>query len=133
MNTEIMLILIMYSQNLKTKPFSPCFLQKRISVFAPGRLSPTHSCLEDGSHVTGHCPVSPISQAPVSQCKGTPPKQAVEGGNSQSPHRPLLCDMEGNRRERPEYGNKKSKEYSSLQHPFSDMKVSDMNIIELWL
>ncbi|XP_012735302.2 C-Jun-amino-terminal kinase-interacting protein 2 isoform X1 [Fundulus heteroclitus] len=70
-----------------------------------GRLSPTHSCLEDGSHVTGQCRASPISQAPGSQSKGTPPKQAGEGGNPQSPHRPLLCDMEGNRRERPEYGS----------------------------
>lgn len=65
-----------------------------------GRLSPTHSCLEDGSHVTGHCPASPLLQAPPSQ-------QAGEGGNPQSPHRPLLCDMEGNRRERPEYGNQR--------------------------
>jgi len=58
--------------------------------------------------VTGQCPASPVSKAPGSQSKGTPPKQAGEGGNPQSPHRPLLCDMEGNRRERPEYGNKKA-------------------------
>ncbi|XP_068169940.1 C-Jun-amino-terminal kinase-interacting protein 2 [Antennarius striatus] len=70
-----------------------------------GRLSPTHSCLEDGSHVTGNCPASPISQAPGPQSKGTPLTQAGEGGNPQSPHRPLLCDMEGNRRERHEYGS----------------------------
>lgn len=36
-----------------------------------GHLSPTHSCLEDGSHVTGQCPASPISQAPGSQSKGS--------------------------------------------------------------
>uniref|UniRef100_A0A8D2ZUI6 Mitogen-activated protein kinase 8 interacting protein 2 n=1 Tax=Scophthalmus maximus TaxID=52904 RepID=A0A8D2ZUI6_SCOMX len=70
-----------------------------------GRLSPTHSCLEDGSHVTGQCPGSPVSQAPGSQSKSTLPKQTGEGGNPQSPHRPLLCDIEGNRRERPEYGS----------------------------
>nr|XP_040024333.1 C-Jun-amino-terminal kinase-interacting protein 2-like isoform X1 [Gasterosteus aculeatus aculeatus] len=70
-----------------------------------GRLSPTHSCLENGGHVTGQCPASPVSQAPGSQSKGIPPKQAGEGGNPQSPHRPLLCDVEGNRRERPEYGS----------------------------
>ncbi|XP_068595890.1 C-Jun-amino-terminal kinase-interacting protein 2 [Brachionichthys hirsutus] len=70
-----------------------------------GRLSPTHSCLEDGSHVTGHCPASPISQAPGPQSKGSPLTQAGEGGNPQSPDRPLLCDMEGNRRERHEYGS----------------------------
>ncbi|KAM3870413.1 C-Jun-amino-terminal kinase-interacting protein 2 [Diretmus argenteus] len=70
-----------------------------------GRLSPTHSCMEDGSHVTGQCTATPVSQAPGSQSKGTPPKQAGEGGHPQSPHRPLLCDMEGNRRERPEYGS----------------------------
>lgn len=80
-----------------------------------GRLSPTHSCLEDGSHVTGQCPASPISQVPGSQSKGTPPNQTGEGGNPQSPHRPLLCDMEGNRRERPEYGNKKASS-ASLDH-----------------
>ncbi|CAL8358643.1 unnamed protein product [Lota lota] len=48
---------------------------------------------------------TPVSQAPGSQSKGTPPKQAGEGRLTQSPHRPLLCDMEGNRRERPEYGS----------------------------
>ncbi|CAB1323097.1 unnamed protein product [Coregonus sp. 'balchen'] len=69
------------------------------------RLSPTHSCLEDGSHVTGQCPSQPAPQAPGSQSKGTPPKQAGEGSYPQSPRRPLLCDMEGNRRERPEYGS----------------------------
>ncbi|XP_072241767.1 C-Jun-amino-terminal kinase-interacting protein 2 isoform X2 [Leuresthes tenuis] len=36
-----------------------------------GRLSPTHSCLEDGSHVTGQCPASPVSKAPGSQSKGS--------------------------------------------------------------
>ncbi|KAM4572248.1 C-Jun-amino-terminal kinase-interacting protein 2 isoform 2-T2 [Odontesthes bonariensis] len=36
-----------------------------------GRLSPTHSCLEDGSHVTGQCPTSPVSKAPGSQSKGS--------------------------------------------------------------
>ncbi|XP_061577998.1 C-Jun-amino-terminal kinase-interacting protein 2 isoform X2 [Cololabis saira] len=36
-----------------------------------GRLSPTHTCLEDGSHVTGQCPASPVSQAPGSQTKGS--------------------------------------------------------------
>ncbi|XP_037306475.2 C-Jun-amino-terminal kinase-interacting protein 2 isoform X2 [Pungitius pungitius] len=36
-----------------------------------GRLSPTHSCLEDGSHVTGQCPASPVSQAPGPQSKGS--------------------------------------------------------------
>lgn len=72
--------------------------------------------------MTGHCPVSPISQAPGSQCKGSSPNQAGDGGNSQSPHRPLLCDMEGNRRERPEYGNQKSntsREYDNARSFFS--------------
>ncbi|KAM4734101.1 C-Jun-amino-terminal kinase-interacting protein 2 isoform 2-T2 [Anableps anableps] len=36
-----------------------------------GRLSPTHSCLEDASHVTGQCRASPLSQAPGSQTKGS--------------------------------------------------------------
>ncbi|CAL8263487.1 unnamed protein product [Merluccius merluccius] len=70
-----------------------------------GRPSPNHSCLDDGIHVTGQCPAAPVSQAPGSQSKGTPLKQAGESRLTQSPHRPLLCDMEGNRRERPEYGS----------------------------
>ncbi|XP_028813184.1 C-Jun-amino-terminal kinase-interacting protein 2 isoform X1 [Denticeps clupeoides] len=61
-----------------------------------GRLSPTHSCLEDGDHVTGSCVGAPGKTAPP---KGTPPNAA------QSPGRPLLYDFEGNRRERPEYGS----------------------------
>ncbi|KAM8892309.1 C-Jun-amino-terminal kinase-interacting protein 2 isoform 2-T2 [Spinachia spinachia] len=36
-----------------------------------GRLSPTHSCLEDGGHVTGQCPASPVSQAPGHKSKGS--------------------------------------------------------------
>ncbi|XP_049579824.1 C-Jun-amino-terminal kinase-interacting protein 2 isoform X1 [Syngnathus scovelli] len=70
-----------------------------------GRTTPTHSCLEDGNHVTSQCPASSLSQSPGSQSQGTPAKQAGEGGNPHSPHRPLLCDMEGNRRERLEYGS----------------------------
>uniref|UniRef100_A0A668A5F9 Mitogen-activated protein kinase 8 interacting protein 2 n=1 Tax=Myripristis murdjan TaxID=586833 RepID=A0A668A5F9_9TELE len=63
---------------------------------------------------------SPLSQAPGSQSKGTPPKQTGEGGRPQSPHRPLLCDMEGNRRERPEYGH-------DSNSPSSDPGIADMN------
>uniref|UniRef100_A0A8C9XZV4 Mitogen-activated protein kinase 8 interacting protein 2 n=1 Tax=Sander lucioperca TaxID=283035 RepID=A0A8C9XZV4_SANLU len=73
------------------------------------------------NHVTGQCPASPVSQAPGSQSKGTPPKQAGEGGNPQSPHRPLLCDIEGNRRERPEYAANDS------TSPSSDPGIADMN------
>ncbi|XP_054891575.1 C-Jun-amino-terminal kinase-interacting protein 2 isoform X2 [Poeciliopsis prolifica] len=36
-----------------------------------GRLSPTHSCLEDGSHVTGQCRASSLPQAPGLQSKGS--------------------------------------------------------------
>ncbi|KAI4825874.1 hypothetical protein KUCAC02_021538 [Chaenocephalus aceratus] len=79
--------------------------QDSLRKTSQGRLSPTHTCLEDGVPVTGQCPASPVTQAPGSQTKGTPQKQTGEGGNPQSPHRPLLCDMEGNRRERPEYGS----------------------------
>lgn len=113
------------------KLFYPCFFffffyKSRISVFTPGHLSPTHSCLEDGSHVTGHCPVAPISQA---QSKGTPPKLAGEGGNPQSPHRPLLCDVEGNRRERPEYGNTTG---DSERAELIPTHVSGVNVTPLW-
>ncbi|KAM9375736.1 C-Jun-amino-terminal kinase-interacting protein 2 [Pholidichthys leucotaenia] len=94
-----------------------------------GRLSPTHSCLEDGSHVTGQCPASPVSQAPGSQSKGIPPKQAGEGGNPQSPHRPLLCDMEGNRRERPEYGSfGQHKSHPELTEPKADPLIQKTRV-----
>ncbi|XP_055011216.1 C-Jun-amino-terminal kinase-interacting protein 2 [Boleophthalmus pectinirostris] len=36
-----------------------------------GHLSPTHSCLDDGSHITGQCPASPVTQAPGPQNKGS--------------------------------------------------------------
>ncbi|XP_007545690.1 C-Jun-amino-terminal kinase-interacting protein 2 isoform X1 [Poecilia formosa] len=88
-----------------------------------GCLSPTHSCLDDGSHVTGQCRASPLSQAPGLQSKGTPPKQAGEGGNPQSPHRPLLCDMEGNRRERPEYGSFGQHRSNPCPSEFTDPKA----------
>uniref|UniRef100_H2M2E1 Mitogen-activated protein kinase 8 interacting protein 2 n=1 Tax=Oryzias latipes TaxID=8090 RepID=H2M2E1_ORYLA len=71
-------------------------------------------------HNNSQCPASPITQAPRSQSKGTPPTQAREGGNPQSPHRPLLCDMEGNRRERLEYA-------TDSTSPSSDPGIADMN------
>ncbi|XP_041745381.1 C-Jun-amino-terminal kinase-interacting protein 2-like isoform X2 [Coregonus clupeaformis] len=43
-------------------------LRKPISQ---GRLSPTHSCLEHGSHMTGQCPSQPAPQAPGYQSKGS--------------------------------------------------------------
>ncbi|XP_007233908.2 C-Jun-amino-terminal kinase-interacting protein 2 isoform X1 [Astyanax mexicanus] len=67
-----------------------------------GRLSPTHTCLEDGSHVTGTCPGAPGTAV---SAKGTPPNPPGHCGLNQSPGRPLLYDFEGNRRERPEYGS----------------------------
>ncbi|XP_068458753.1 C-Jun-amino-terminal kinase-interacting protein 2 isoform X2 [Clinocottus analis] len=45
--------------------------QDSLRKTSQGRLSPTHSCLEDGSHVTGQCPASPVSQAPGSNSKGS--------------------------------------------------------------
>ncbi|XP_074489357.1 C-Jun-amino-terminal kinase-interacting protein 2 isoform X2 [Sebastes fasciatus] len=45
--------------------------QDSLRKTSQGRLSPTHSCLDDGSHVTGQCPDSPVTQAPVSQSKGS--------------------------------------------------------------
>ncbi|KAI4879996.1 hypothetical protein NFI96_029175 [Prochilodus magdalenae] len=67
-----------------------------------GRLSPTHTCLEDGTHVTGTCPGAPGTEV---SAKGTPPNPPGHCGLNQSPGRPLLYDFEGNRRERPEYGS----------------------------
>lgn len=130
MNQEGMLgtQLARYSRILKQSCFPPNLLQYSKSLFTSGHLSPNHSCLEDGSHVTGHCPDSPISQAPGSQSKGTPPKQAGEGGNSQSPHRPLLCDMEGNRRDRPEYGNKKGNFRESQAHSNICFLMGNLNV-----
>uniref|UniRef100_G3PFM8 Mitogen-activated protein kinase 8 interacting protein 2 n=1 Tax=Gasterosteus aculeatus TaxID=69293 RepID=G3PFM8_GASAC len=68
-------------------------------------LSPKKGSWQDSLRKTSH---------------GIPPKQAGEGGNPQSPHRPLLCDMEGNRRERPEYANDSTS-------PSSDPGIADMN------
>ncbi|XP_030646784.1 C-Jun-amino-terminal kinase-interacting protein 2 [Chanos chanos] len=82
-----------------------------------GRSSPTHSCLEDGTHVTGSCPGAPGSGAPA---KGTPPNPAGHSGHNQSPGRPLLYDFEGNRRERPEYG-------SFGQHNSGVSEVAEVN------
>uniref|UniRef100_A0A665UUH4 Mitogen-activated protein kinase 8 interacting protein 2 n=1 Tax=Echeneis naucrates TaxID=173247 RepID=A0A665UUH4_ECHNA len=86
----------------------------------PTTLNLTTAVSQDGSHVTGQCPAISVTQAPGPQSKGTPPKQAGEGGNPQSPHRPLLCDMEGNRRERPEYAHDSTS-------PSSDPGIADMN------
>ncbi|XP_058244442.1 C-Jun-amino-terminal kinase-interacting protein 2 isoform X2 [Hemibagrus wyckioides] len=67
-----------------------------------GRVSPNHTCLEDGSHVTGTCTGAPGTTVPA---KGTPPNPPGHCGLNQSPGRPLLYDFEGNRRERLEYGS----------------------------
>ncbi|KAI1887992.1 hypothetical protein AGOR_G00180460 [Albula goreensis] len=67
-----------------------------------GRLSPAHSCLEDVDHSNGQCPADP---APGSQTKGTPPTLPEDTGHTRSPLKPLLYDLEGNRREKPEYGS----------------------------
>ncbi|KAJ8392292.1 hypothetical protein AAFF_G00076560 [Aldrovandia affinis] len=67
-----------------------------------GRLSPAHSCLEDVDHGNSQCVAAP---GPGSQCKGTPPKQPRDTGHTRSPLKPLLYDLEGNRREKPEYGS----------------------------
>ncbi|XP_017575464.1 C-Jun-amino-terminal kinase-interacting protein 2 isoform X1 [Pygocentrus nattereri] len=67
-----------------------------------GRLSPAHTCLEDGTHVTGTCPGAPGTAI---SAKGTPSNPPGHCGLNQSPGRPLLYDFEGNRRERPEYGS----------------------------
>ncbi|KAK2894513.1 hypothetical protein Q8A67_011742 [Cirrhinus molitorella] len=67
-----------------------------------GCLSPNHSCLEDGSHVTTTCPGAPDT---TGSAKGTPSNPPGHCGLHQSPGRPLLYDFEGNRRERPEYGS----------------------------
>ncbi|KAJ8373949.1 hypothetical protein SKAU_G00045290 [Synaphobranchus kaupii] len=95
-----------------------------------GRLSPTHSCLEDSVHPNGQCTATPITG---SQSKGTPQKQPGDPGHTQSPLKPLLYDFEGNRRERQEYGkimsdppledhnmNILSSPPSPLYSPFSD-------------
>ncbi|TSK38338.1 C-Jun-amino-terminal kinase-interacting protein 2 [Bagarius yarrelli] len=67
-----------------------------------GRTSPSHNCLEDGSHVTGTCTEAPGTTVPA---KGTPPNPPGHCGLNQSPGRPLLYDFEGNRREHLEYGS----------------------------
>ncbi|XP_076125200.1 C-Jun-amino-terminal kinase-interacting protein 2 [Alosa pseudoharengus] len=84
------------NNNSGVSPRKPSWQDSLRNPTSQSRLSPTHSCLEDSTHVTGSCTVGPIIKA---QAKGTPPNQA------QSPGRPLLYDFEGNRRERPEYGS----------------------------
>ncbi|XP_051952740.1 C-Jun-amino-terminal kinase-interacting protein 2-like [Xyrauchen texanus] len=72
------------------------------NLTSQGCLSPNHSCLEDGSHVTAICPGAPGT---TGSAKGTPSNPPGQCGLHQSPGRPLLYDFEGNRRERPEYGS----------------------------
>ncbi|XP_015208724.2 C-Jun-amino-terminal kinase-interacting protein 2 isoform X2 [Lepisosteus oculatus] len=99
-----------------------------------GRLSPSHSCLEDGTHVNGQCAAAPGAG---SQSKGTTPKQAGDTEQTLSPLKPLLYDFEGNRRETLEYGKKMSdpamEDYnmnmissppSPLYSPFHDSRIS---------
>ncbi|XP_061533660.1 LOW QUALITY PROTEIN: C-Jun-amino-terminal kinase-interacting protein 2 [Phycodurus eques] len=93
------------NNNSSLSPKKGSWQESLRNPISQGRTSPTRSCLEDGSHVTGQCPASSVFEPPGSQSQGTPAKQAGEGGNRHSPHRPLLSDMEGNRRERLAYGS----------------------------
>ncbi|KAK7891460.1 hypothetical protein WMY93_023423 [Mugilogobius chulae] len=61
-----------------------------------------HSCLEDGSQ-SQPMPASPVTQDQGPRTKVLP--QTCRGGRNSIPPTGLLCDMEGNRRERPEYGS----------------------------
>ncbi|XP_041113831.1 C-Jun-amino-terminal kinase-interacting protein 2-like isoform X1 [Polyodon spathula] len=70
-----------------------------------GHLSPSHLCLEDSTHLNGHCAAAPSAG---SQSKGTPTKHSGDTEQTQSPLRPLLYDFEGNKRETLEYGKKMS-------------------------
>ncbi|MBN3278240.1 JIP2 protein, partial [Polyodon spathula] len=67
-----------------------------------GHLSPSHLCLEDSTHLNGHCAAAPSAG---SQSKGTPTKHSGDTEQTQSPLRPLLYDFEGNKRETLEYGS----------------------------
>lgn len=93
--------------------YNTCISLSRVLLCIAGCLSPNHSCLDDGSHVTTTCPA-----APGITSSGTPSNPS---GNHQSPGRPLLYDCEGNRRERPEYGKKTdavvSGQSKSMKHP----------------
>ncbi|MGH0149536.1 UNVERIFIED_CONTAM: hypothetical protein FKN15_036255 [Acipenser sinensis] len=67
-----------------------------------GHLSPSHSCLEDSTHLNGQCAAEPSAG---SQSKGTPTKHSGDTDQTQSPLRPLLYDFEGNKQETVEYGS----------------------------
>ncbi|KAF3854711.1 hypothetical protein F7725_022766 [Dissostichus mawsoni] len=54
--------------------------QDSLRKTSQGRLSPTHTCLEDGVPVTGQCPASPVTQAPGSQTKGIPKNRLGRAG-----------------------------------------------------
>lgn len=84
---------------------SSCLFLILFLPMTTGRMSPSHTCLEDGSHVTGTCTGDPGTTV---SAKGTPPNPPGHCGLSQSPGRPLLYDFEGNRRERLEYGTKEN-------------------------
>ncbi|KAJ8261718.1 hypothetical protein GJAV_G00157540 [Gymnothorax javanicus] len=64
--------------------------------------SQDHSCLEDADHANGQCAADSGSE---SQSKGTPPKPPEDTRHTQSPLKPLLYDLEGNKREKQEYGS----------------------------
>ncbi|KAK9958752.1 hypothetical protein ABG768_010857 [Culter alburnus] len=90
------------NNNSNVSPRKSSWQDSLRNTTSQGCLSPNHSCLEDGSHVTTSCPGAPDT---TSSAKGTPSNPPGHCGLHQSPGRPLLYDFEGNRRERPEYGS----------------------------
>ncbi|KAF4071996.1 hypothetical protein AMELA_G00269190 [Ameiurus melas] len=90
------------NNNSSVSPRKSSWQESLRNSTSQGRMSPSHTCLEDGSHVTGTCTGAPGTYV---SAKGTPPYLPGHCGLNQSPGRPLLYDFEGNRRERLEYGS----------------------------
>ncbi|KAK1785020.1 hypothetical protein P4O66_018449 [Electrophorus voltai] len=90
------------NNNSNVSPRKSSWQDSLCNPTSQGRLSPTHTCLEDGTHMTSTCLGAPVS---IVSAKGTPSNPPGHCGLNQSPGRPLLYDFEGNRRERLEYGS----------------------------
>ncbi|KAF7698894.1 C-Jun-amino-terminal kinase-interacting protein 2 isoform X1 [Silurus meridionalis] len=90
------------NNNSSVSPRKSSWQESLRNSTSKGRMSPSHTCIEDGSHDTDTCTGAPGTTV---SAKGTPPNPTGHCGLNQSPGRPLLYDFEGNKRERLEYGS----------------------------
>ncbi|XP_061629416.1 C-Jun-amino-terminal kinase-interacting protein 2 isoform X2 [Phyllopteryx taeniolatus] len=59
------------NNNSSLSPKKGSWQESLRNPISQGRTSPTRSCLEDGSHVTGQCPASSVFEPPGSQSQGS--------------------------------------------------------------